>query len=518
MAAIEAPPPPPVPLGSSSGNAPAPASVGEVSLEQLPERLSRVDRPVQVSGTVVGQTADGAYRVRTGAGEVVVRSAVALSPDSPVTLQISPGRPPTAAVAFAIPAQTVNVTLPQLPLPGFAGAGQPVVATVLGALARASLAGGEAGAPALSPGTVIPARVLVPEGRGTRPGSGAGEAVSLDGPGLRPGSTVAVRILGTDPSGEAPPQSETRSVIPAEPRDKAMIGQRPVPTSSSLGGLTGTITGAGADGRPLLATRIGTLALATPATLPPGLKLSVELVDPRTLFTEHPAGNAPGLTAPGLPALGEALTAFGGPESALARSLLGSIVPQPNRKLAAALTFFLEKARRGDASGWLGEEAGAALDQAGRHDLLDKLDEDFRGLAQRAEAQPGAEWHPFTIPLFDGTGFQRLELFVHAVHDEDESDTSRRGGEQGKRFILDLDLSRLGPLQLDGLVRTGRFDLILRSRDALPDPLRHDLLSVFADTLEAAGYSGGLSFQAGPRARVKPTNNAVRRGGTVVTA
>ena len=314
---------------------------------------------------------------------------------------------------------------------------------------------------------------------------------------LVPGATLAVRILAAGPSG----------VTGAGPRPMPAPGGGPV--------LSGTIAGATTDGRPILATPQGTLTLALPAPLPRGLPLTVELADPRSLVFSHPEATAG--TASRWPALAETLTTLGGLEGALAQSLFTSIVPRPDRRLAAALSFFLDAARRGDARGWLGAEAGDALDKAGRGDLLDRLADNFRSMAHESAQTPPGDWRPLAFPLFDGTAFQRVELFVKAPRDDDEAG-GVGGGEPSRRFILDLDLSRLGALQLDGLVkaRSRRFDLILRSRDPLPDDLRSELLGAFAASLDAVGFAGGLSFQTGNRHWVRPP--PPRRGATGVTA
>jgi hypothetical protein len=57
-------------------------------------------------------------------------------------------------------------------------------------------------------------------------------------------------------------------------------------------------------------------------------------------------------------------------------------------------------------------------------------------------------------------------------------------------------------------VREKRFDLILRSHAALTPELRQELTRVFADSVAAVGFAGGLTFQSGARSWV-----ALTRGG-----
>ncbi|HRJ61240.1 MAG TPA: hypothetical protein PKZ99_08710, partial [Azospirillaceae bacterium] len=49
------------------------------------------------------------------------------------------------------------------------------------------------------------------------------------------------------------------------------------------------------------------------------------------------------------------------------------------------------------------------------------------------------------------------------------------------------------------MVKPPQFDMILRSRTALPAELRDELRTIFADSLAAVGYAGGLTFKADVR-------------------
>lgn len=518
------------------------AALGQVTLSQLPDRLSLLTRPVLLSGTVTAQSPDGTTVLRTQAGPVAFNTTVPLPAETPVTLQISAGRPPTTANAFvtAPPTTAGAGSAPAALLPFPTMAGEPAVTTTLGSLAQAALSGTGTVPPSLLPGTVIPGQVL--PSPGGRTGTGT---VTAEAPQLVPGTTVAVRILSAAAPAALPPAGVPPAVLqtvtgtgtapdlsgpPHPPTAEAPLGtaseplapQAPSPGKTALVMVTGTITGTTSGGQPILTTPVGTLALSTAAALAPGKTLTVELSDPRRLFADRPppaaAGSGPGPQA--WAPVREALAILTGQEGGLAQATLVATLPQPNRRLAAALTFALDAVRRGDARGWLGAETTAALEKAGRRDLLTQLDKEFRTQARQADDTPPGGWRPLAIPMLDAGMIQRIELYVRAV-DTDEPD-GRDGGaqERSQRFLLDLDLSRLGALQLDGLVRakSKRFDLILRSLHPLPGPLRTELLGVFGKSLEAVGFSGGLGFQAGARGWVKPAAPAKAIGHRAVIA
>ena len=100
------------------------------------------------------------------------------------------------------------------------------------------------------------------------------------------------------------------------------------------------------------------------------------------------------------------------------------------------------------------------------------------------------------LPFLDGAELVPLRLFLrHHTDEEPSADGDRR---LGLRFVLEAELSRLGLIQLDGLVRGRIFDLVVRSPRALDPNLQRDLRAIFAGAAVAASFSGKLDFQSSP--------------------
>jgi hypothetical protein len=143
---------------------------------------------------------------------------------------------------------------------------------------------------------------------------------------------------------------------------------------------------------------------------------------------------------------------------------------------------------------WLGNQASQALKSAGRDSLLSRLAQDFGQLGRLADSQ-GGDWRLFFIPLYDGDQLQQIRLFLrHGGHDQDGG--GGQDDEDQTRFVIEVEMSHLGDLQLDGLVRDKRLDLILRSRAPLPDFMRRDIVQIFHETNEITGNRGNISFQS----------------------
>ena len=104
------------------------------------------------------------------------------------------------------------------------------------------------------------------------------------------------------------------------------------------------------------------------------------------------------------------------------------------------------------------------------------------------------------MPLF-GEAMEQSRLLVRRDSGEDEGPSEKR---KETRFVVDLTLTSVGRLQLDGLIDPGarRFDMLVRTSAALPPRFRQDILQIFATANETIGLNGGLAFRATPDALI----------------
>jgi hypothetical protein len=270
--------------------------------------------------------------------------------------------------------------------------------------------------------------------------------------------------------------------------------------------LSGQVTATTNAGHPVLQTPVGTLTLEIRAALPPGSRVTFEVVAgslPRGdgAAPLEPAGLS-GSLGRAWPTLEDAIRALHQAAETVGAAPNPAIVPQPGPRLASGLLFFIAALNGGDMGRWLGGQAAQALKAAGRGSLLSRLGRDFGQLSRQVESG-GGDWRLFLIPLLDGHQVQQIRLF------ERHGSNGRSGGGdkpegEATRFVLEVELTRLGDLQLDGLVRQRRFDLILRTRQPLPDAMRHDITEIFNTANEATGYVGSIGFQASPGWRFMP--------------
>ncbi len=173
-------------------------------------------------------------------------------------------------------------------------------------------------------------------------------------------------------------------------------------------------------------------------------------------------------------------------------------LPQPGPKLASTLLFLLQ-ALGGDAQAWLGTAAVQKLRELGREDLLRRLGHEKQP-PPAADERPGsstADMRSLFLPfLADG----RIERILLHYRQGQEKHRKEGGGQEPRetRFMLDMEFSRLGRWRLDGLVRTRRFDLIIRSQRPPPENMRGHIRTIFHDALSLYGYGGEISFSTEP--------------------
>jgi hypothetical protein len=277
------------------------------------------------------------------------------------------------------------------------------------------------------------------------------------------------------------------------------IGDATVRTPAAGNTVTvATVTAATIGGQPVVATDRGLLLLQAHAGLPPGTRLTLEIIPPPTPSPLPPLVPLDTVTGRGWPALQHALDALDTADPQAARALAQAVLPQMNGRLATNMALFMGIMRSGmDPRGWLGDRGTRAIEATGRGDVLDRLADDVRSLQRQAEGA-GSEWRTYPLPLMVDGAMDRVVVRVRR-RDDDEEDGDRAADRSagGTRFLVDVNLSRLGPLQLDGLARPKRLDLIIRSRDALATPLQGELKQIFAGTVAELRLAGDLVFQSG---------------------
>jgi hypothetical protein len=268
----------------------------------------------------------------------------------------------------------------------------------------------------------------------------------------------------------------------------------PVPADAVEGMSLGKIDWITASGTPVLKAPQGDFLLKTTSPLPVGTTIVFDakpLNQNPSAMTEWDADFYP-MQSTKWPALQQALHAAlaASPQVAAA---LQSTIPTATTQLPPATLFFLAALRTGMIGNWLGDDTLQSLRSAGKKGLVEKLSGDFTHISNEAKA--AGEWRSISIPLLHDNNLSQMQLYIRQQQDFDEKESDDGVKKPMTRFVLNIHLSRIGDLQLDGLLRKQQFDLVLRSADKLPESIRRDLMQAFARGLAQTEMQGGISFQ-----------------------
>lgn len=443
----------------------------------------------------LGQTA-----VPTGTRYLVSVRAIGAA-DLPVA-----AKAPPAGAAIPI-ASGLNAAAPAAaaPLPVSAAA------TILLALQAAS---GPPAAPADPPEDETAATPSEPAPAATRS--------AIDAVPLQPRPTAAAATIAAGPV-PLPPTPAT-APPPAPPATAEPAGVEPAPAPSVAAAdhlappkdaqpaddaafrpqiltLAGRVVAPRQPAETLIETAIGTLALPAPEPLPLGAAVQLRvtavaapLPPPRAAHTSDGpllhGDPSPDGTPPSL--IEELSQAVAGAGAAVAAELRAALVLEPGAGLAAAIFTFLAALGPAASTRPADLPGRKALLDTGRTDLAARLDHARADIGSVRPPDRPDGWTVTTLPFLGAASIRPLRLYRKRHQDKD--DEGRPRGRPSDRFVLEVELKRMGPLQFDGLVRERRFDLVVRSREAFDPALQHLVEHAFQDGLLISGWSGEIGF------------------------
>lgn len=301
------------------------------------------------------------------------------------------------------------------------------------------------------------------------------------------GSTLGLKIVSIQV-----PETSNPSLTPAKTDGPASL------QTGTL--LNGIVTGKQGVSQTVVQTQIGPISLPTADPLPRGTLIIFE-VNQLTIAkgTEnHELGAARPFGAPGggtWPALNDTLEVLSDVSPAAQTQILQAALPRADAQLSTNVLFFLAALRGGDLKGWIGDGPLRILERQ-RPDLAGRLRDDMGQLSRQITDPDTGDWRMHAIPYLNNEEIDRIRLLVRDQDSDDDEDTP----DGNTRFVIDLNLSKLGHLQIDGLVGNGgkRVDVVVRSDEALSSQMRDDIRALYANAIEVTGVEGSVGFQAAP--------------------
>ena len=476
---------------ASAANAPLPSGTATVSPGLPPSLAQALQNGATLTAQVTAKPAAGQLTLSVQGQTVQVQTPLPLPPGTNLavalqsvssggqaTLFLQPqnsgaAQAGTATTGQQAPPQAAQTALPQPAVVTNTSVGSVLSGTIT-ALPISGASGTAAGNTAgTTPTTAQTAQTTVnttaqPTGGGT-PAPTAPAQSPL--PVLPPGSAVQLRLLSFAPPGQSL-------------------------ASGTPGAFAGTVTGQTGSGSVSVQTPMGTVNLTMPNPPPAGTQLLLGLVGtPKVAAFGSAAAQG---SAARYQALQDAVALLKSGDPAMAQRMTQSLLPQPNAQMGLAAVFLLSAMRQGGAEKWLGGDTARSIDDAGRAagkaGLLAELDSEVTPSHTRTRDAAGQDWRVTSLPLMNGNQVDEIRLYTRDRPKDEENGNGGGKKEEAKRFVVEASFSHLGPIQLDGLSRDKKVDVVVRSQRPLPPEARDDIRGLFADTVSALGLSGQVDF------------------------
>jgi hypothetical protein len=175
-------------------------------------------------------------------------------------------------------------------------------------------------------------------------------------------------------------------------------------------------------------------------------------------------------------------------------STLTRTIPNPSvpSRIPAAVLFFLAAMRSGDLSSLLGHKTIEALNRAGKQNILKKLSSELFSQSSSGGDRMASDWKLLLFPMLWEGDIYKTSLYYKEGQQDNEKDEINS---KKTRFVFDLVLSRLGPIQLDGLYQDKKLDLVLRTDGQLSEAMKNKMSGMFSIALKNSDLHGELKFQ-----------------------
>ncbi len=277
-------------------------------------------------------------------------------------------------------------------------------------------------------------------------------------------------------------------------------------SSNPAGAITAKVTGITPQGLPLITLQLPNSPLPQSFILQyssPNIKLGTELQlsgfkTPNSVTTAAPTNLNPSLPpllqGVNWATIDELYQTLVQTNPSLAQSLTRALPnPATPTRVGPAAMIFIAAMRSGDIGGWLGDKKVDLLQRLGRSNIINRISQETSNVLRTPLAETAnSEWRPVPLPIFHEGEIQKIMLYTK--HDSNENQQSENQGDQ-TRFVFDLTLSRMGDVQLDGLLKEKRLDLVVRTKNLMSQPMQETMRKAYLSALTHTSMNGDINFQ-----------------------
>ena len=519
-------------------------TIGQSATQQIPLQLGQT-----LTGTVLNRFAPGQFLIQTDGGQLTLQTAANILNGSAVSLQIQTTgtqpqvlitpllgqtRTPTNAnlstspaitsnltqgsIASAIVLSTISIQTSQLPgaqgTTGVTlGAMTPSITPISGVVGSAQPAPAGKSTSVTAAGITptsasVTATGITPTSTSVTTAGITPTSASVTAAGITPTSismTAAGPSLGSNVPADGkpvPPTLPNGTTFNVQIVSVVLAGSgTPLSASKAQGALTGTVSGSTPTGQTVVQTAFGEIALSAHSTPPRGTQFHMQIIG-TPKFPMGTSDTSSLMLSRQWNTLKDALASIQSSDPAAARNMMQQVLPQAGGPMTTGMLFFLSAMMTGNLRRWMGEEVMRVLQRSGGN-LIDRLRQDIGEMQRMANEPSSQEWRTYLIPLIAGMDLQQLKLFIRGEKESNED--SKQGKNRDIRFVIEVEFSKLGPFQFDGLTRDKTIDLMVRTHNTLAEDMRDDIRAIFGNATSALGFTGSINFQQTEIFELNPT-------------
>lgn len=488
---------------------PGSAVVGSGQAKTLPEPVLQIlDSGKPVSGEIVAKPQTGQVIVQTPQGQMQLQTPLPLQSGSMLTLTL---------IGKDGPPFTLNIHAEQ-PSTNQA-ASSATTSSARSEIIQSLTNGATLTATIVKSNTAIPTPAQSTSTPPT-PQTNAQASQTTSNPSTRsvaPDSTITEKLA--PPAAVAPTKAANVAAAPDLPKGGTVpikINAIQLPNGPALPSITenqaGLIQGeviSNKNGQLQIQTANSTLSISVHNPPPVGtlLLLSLEGLPTPPAITPQKLGGQEMMQR--WDGLRDALLLLNAGDPAAAAKVMKSM-PQVGVKLATSLLFFLNAFKGGSVENWFGQQNLQSLSKLSKAST-DKLGNDFRMTQGRATDSAGNDWRSYNVPMMTNSEIEQLRLYMKDYQEgDDEGDDADKSG---KRFVIEVNFTKLGPFQFDGVAKQKTVDLMIRTHKPLEDGMRDDIRTLFSNTIEALGLTGHVGFHVSPKFDIYPISEEITYGG-----
>lgn len=193
-----------------------------------------------------------------------------------------------------------------------------------------------------------------------------------------------------------------------------------------------------------------------------------------------------------------------------------------DKHIFARAIWFLGNVANGSSEKWLNDDTKKILSKSNNSsEITTKLESMFNALRSffTPESAPqisNNNWNNFVVPFLD----QENNLnYVNFYTEQDKQNQAEKDSKKAIRFLVELNNSYFGEVQIDGLLSKlqadgvqavgKKLDIIFRYTNIISDADINEIKSIFVNSLEVAGLKGNINFKQTDSSEIpRPYNSA----------